>query len=118
MVIDVEKKKRRLIKLWITKINFDRSCYIIIIFHSFGALLKRNENLFPSLAVERLFANFHPHLIIYGVINVVIIVIVPIIGNKNELAPPMSVPPLATTSASSPPEEDNPKPALNAVRVL
>src|SRR5437867_13191411 len=49
--------------------------------------------------------------------NVVIIVIVPIIGKTIELVAPMSAPPLATTSASSPPEE-SPKPALSAVTVL
>lgn len=50
--------------------------------------------------------------------NVVIIVIAPTIGNTNELVAPTSVPPLATTRASSPPEEERPKAALNAVWVL
>ena len=49
----------------------------------------------------------------------VIIVIVPIIGNKNELVePPTSAPPLATTSASSPPEEDKPNADLSEVTRL
>ena len=44
----------------------------------------------------------------------VIIVIVPTIGSKNELVePPTLTPPLATTSASSPPEEDRPNADLN-----
>ena len=41
--------------------------------------------------------------------NVVIIVIAPTIGNTNELVAPTSVPPLATTTASSPPEGERPK---------
>ena len=45
--------------------------------------------------------------------NVVMIVIVPIIGNMNGLAAPTSIPPFATTNAISPPDEDNP----TAVRV-
>ena len=40
--------------------------------------------------------------------NVVMIVIVPIIGNMKELAAPTSIPPFATTNAISPPDEDNP----------
>ena len=49
----------------------------------------------------------------------VIIVIVPIIGNKNELVdPPTSAPPLATTSASSTPEEDKPNEDLSEVTRL
>ena len=47
--------------------------------------------------------------------NVVIIVIVPTIGRMKELVTPISVPPLATTNANSPPEEANPKPVLSAV---
>ncbi len=50
--------------------------------------------------------------------NVVIIVIVPTIGRMKELVTPISVPPLATTNANSPPEEANPKPVLSAVNVL
>jgi len=50
---------------------------------------------------------------------VVIIVIVPIIGNNIELVePPTSAPPLATTSASSPPEEDRPNADLSEVTKL
>jgi len=50
---------------------------------------------------------------------VVIIVIVPIIGNNIELVePPTSAPPLATTSASSPPEEDRPNADLSEVTRL
>ena len=48
----------------------------------------------------------------------VIIVIVPTIGSRKALVTPISVPPLATTKANSPPEEDKPKPVLNAVNVL
>jgi hypothetical protein len=44
--------------------------------------------------------------------NVVIIVIVPTIGSITGLAAPTSIPPLATTSAISPPEEDNPNAVL------
>src|SRR5215475_801848 len=61
---------------------------------------------------------FHPNFIIYGVINVVIIVIVPIIGSRKELVTPISVPPLATTKANSPPEDDNPKLVFNEVELL
>jgi hypothetical protein len=43
--------------------------------------------------------------------NVVIMVIAPIIGNRKEHVTPISPPPLATTRASSPPEEDNPIPS-------
>ena len=51
--------------------------------------------------------------------NVVIIVIVPTMGSKNELVePPTSTPPLATTSASSPPEEDRPNADLSEVNRL
>ena len=66
-----------------------------------------------------LFAIFHPNFIIYGVMKVVIIVIVPTMGSKNELVePPTSTPPLATTSASSPPEEDRPNADLSEVNRL
>ena len=44
--------------------------------------------------------------------NVVIIVIVPTIGSITGLAAPTSSPSLATTSAISPPEEDNPNAVL------
>ena len=47
--------------------------------------------------------------------NVVIIVMAPTIGNTKELVTPTSVPPLATTSASSPPDDERPKAALKAV---
>ncbi len=47
--------------------------------------------------------------------NVVIIVIAPTIGSRKELVTPTSVPPFATTSANSPPEEDKPNPALRDV---
>ena len=40
--------------------------------------------------------------------NVVMIVMVPTIGNMKELAAPTSIPPFATTNAISPPDEDNP----------
>jgi hypothetical protein len=63
--------------------------------------------------LARLSANLQPNLIIYGEIKVVIIVIAPTIGSKKELVTPTSVPPFATTNASSPPEEDNPIPALS-----
>ena len=36
-----------------------------------------------------------------------IIVIAPTIGSRNELVTPISTPAIATTSASSPPEEDS-----------
>jgi hypothetical protein len=36
-----------------------------------------------------------------------IIVIAPTIGSRNEFVTPTSTPPFATTSASSPPEEDS-----------
>jgi hypothetical protein len=49
--------------------------------------------------------------------NVVIIVIVPTIGSITGLAAPTSIPPLATTSAISPPEEDNPNAVLVEVRL-
>ena len=62
--------------------------------------------------------NLHPNLIIYGEINVVIIVIAPTIGSRKELVTPTSPPPLATTSASSPPEEESPIPALREVNLL
>ena len=39
------------------------------------------------------------------------IVIAPIIGSKNALVTPVAIPPWAATKASSPPEDDNPKPA-------
>ena len=44
--------------------------------------------------------------------NVVIIVIVPTIGSITGLVVPTSIPPFATTSAISPPEEDNPNAVL------
>ena len=50
--------------------------------------------------------------------NVVITVIVPTIGRRNELVTPTSEPPFAATRASSPPEEDKPKPVLKAVTML
>ncbi|HEY7226993.1 MAG TPA: hypothetical protein VH481_02590 [Nitrososphaeraceae archaeon] len=48
----------------------------------------------------------------------VIIVIVPIISSRKELVTPKSVPPLATTNANSPPEDDYPKPSLSADELL
>ena len=36
-------------------------------------------------------------------------VIAPTIGSTNELVVPTSTPPLATTSASSPPDDESPK---------
>jgi hypothetical protein len=55
---------------------------------------------------------------IYGVMNVVITVIVPTIGSRNELVTPTSEPPFAATRANSPPEEDKPKPVLKEVTML
>jgi hypothetical protein len=63
-------------------------------------------------------ATFQPNLITYGDINVVIIVIAPTIGSKKEPVTPTSIPPFATTSASSPPEEDKPNAALSDVSLL
>jgi hypothetical protein len=63
-------------------------------------------------------ATFHPNFIIYGVMKVVIIVIDPTIGNINELVTPTSTQPLATTKASSPPDDDRPNAALSEVRIL
>ena len=51
-------------------------------------------------------------------IKVVIIVIVPTIGNTMELVVPTSAPPLATTRASSPPDDERPKAAFNYAWVL
>jgi hypothetical protein len=48
----------------------------------------------------------------------VIMVIAPIIGRICALVAPTSGPPLAVTSASSPPDADNPKPALRDVFLL
>lgn len=48
----------------------------------------------------------------------VIIVITPTIGSKNELVAPTSEPPFAVTRASSPPDDDNPNPALSEVDLL
>ena len=42
----------------------------------------------------------------------------PTMGKRNELVTPTSAPPFATTSASSPPEEDSPIPALREVNLL
>ena len=50
--------------------------------------------------------------------KVVIIVIEPTIGNINELVTPTSTPPLATTNASSPPDDDRPNAALSEIRRL
>src|SRR5215212_5513658 len=50
--------------------------------------------------------------------KVVIIVIEPTIGNIKELVTPTSTPPLATTKASSPPDDDRPNAALSEVRRL
>ena len=66
----------------------------------------------------KLSANLQPNLIIYGDIKVVIIVIAPTIGSRKELVTPTSIPPFATTSASSPPEQDNPIPALRDDNLL
>src|SRR5919202_1181542 len=66
----------------------------------------------------RLSATFHPSFTMYGVTKVVIIVIEPTIGNINELVVPTSTPPLATTNASSPPDDDRPNAALSEVRRL
>jgi hypothetical protein len=52
------------------------------------------------------------------VMNVVITVIVPTIGSRNELVTPTSEPPFAATRAGSPPEEDRPKPVLKEVTIL
>lgn len=38
--------------------------------------------------------------------KVVMIVMIPIVGNINGLAAPTSIPPFATTNAISPPEEE------------
>jgi hypothetical protein len=54
----------------------------------------------------------------YGVMKVVTIVIDPTIGSINELVTPTSTPPLATTKASSPPDDDRPNPVLSEVRIL
>ena len=48
-------------------------------------------------------------------INVVIMVIVPTIGNTKELVVPTSAPPLATTSASSPPDHERPNEVISEV---
>jgi hypothetical protein len=50
--------------------------------------------------------------------KVVIIVIAPTIGNIKELVAPTSTPPLATTRASSPPDDDKPNPVLSEVSIL
>jgi hypothetical protein len=50
--------------------------------------------------------------------KVVITVIVPTIGSRNVLVTPTSAPPFAATRASSPPEEDRPKPVLKDVTML
>jgi hypothetical protein len=63
-------------------------------------------------------ATFHPIFTMYGVMKVVIIVIEPTIGNMNELVAPTSTPPLATTKASSPPDDDRPNAVLSEVRRL
>src|ERR1051325_10752877 len=83
---------------------------------------RRKIFLFLSLLLfaraSRTSATFHPIFTMYGVMKVVIIVIDPTIGNKNELVTPTSTPPLATTKASSPPDDDRPKPVLSEVRIL
>ncbi len=48
---------------------------------------------------RNLSVNFHPYLITYGDMNVVMIVMVPTIGNMMGFDAPTSIPPLATTSA-------------------
>ena len=63
-------------------------------------------------------ATLQPNLIIYGEIKVVIIVMAPTIGSRKELVTPTSLPPFATTSASSPPEEESPTPVLREVNLL
>lgn len=45
-------------------------------------------------------------------------VIAPIMGRRNTLVRPVSAPPFATTSASSPPDEDKPKAAFIEVAEL
>ena len=70
------------------------------------------DPLFLSCPFTNLSVNFHPYLIKYGDMNVVIIVIVPTSGSITGLAAPTSIPPFATTSAISPPEEDNPNAVL------
>jgi hypothetical protein len=42
----------------------------------------------------------------------------PTIGSKKELVTPTSAPPFATTSASSPPQEESPIPVLREVNLL
>ena len=59
--------------------------------------------------------SFQPYFITYGERNVVIIVIVPTNGNKNELVTPTSEPPFAVTKAISPPDDDIQNPDLSAV---
>ena len=68
--------------------------------------------------LDKVSATFQPNLIIYGDIKVVIIVIAPTIGSKKEPVTPTSLPPFATTSASSPPDEDKPNPVLSDVSLL
>ena len=68
--------------------------------------------------LDKFSTSFQPNLITYGDMNVVIIVIAPTIGSRNGLVTPTSAPPFATTSASSPPEEDKPNPALSDVSLL
>jgi hypothetical protein len=66
--------------------------------------------MFPSLC--KLQSKFY---YIDGDMNMVMIVIAPIIGSRNALVTPVATPPWAATKASSPPEDDNPKPALAEV---
>ena len=79
------------------------------IFLLLSSLLPRE----PSVSVI-----FHPIFTMYGVMKVVIIVIDPTIGNINELVTPTSTPPLATTKASSPPDDDKPNPVLIEFLIL
>src|ERR687885_1221696 len=88
-------------------------------FKNLNKLSRRKIFLYLSLLLfardSRASATFHPIFTIYGVMRVVIIVIDPTIGNINELVTPTSTPPLATTKASSPPDDDRPNPVLSEV---
>ncbi len=53
----------------------------------------------------------------YGAMKVVMIVIVPTIGNMKDLVAPTSAPPLATTKASSPPEDADPNPNFKELTI-
>jgi hypothetical protein len=79
---------------------------ILLLFFSFLLLLTKFS------------ANFQPNLMIYGDMNVVIILIAPTIGSRKELVTPTSVRPFATTSANAPPEEDKLIPALSEVNLM